>query len=218
MHFGSAAVWSFIAVLLLGIATTDRATAASDSTLEQMCSEGIVLAMAGRSAAAESVFVSLLSRSPDNARAFNNLGNLYVWRGKPEIALEFYGAAIEADTADPGIRLNGATALMLAGEEEAAQLQAEEVVRRAGGIHHAASLLGLVYEGSSKKPSKAADRIRLRREQALTLLRAAARSMPPDSIDHVTPRGAGKRVPAWRRTEPQSDEIKDGMVIVYWKR
>jgi tetratricopeptide (TPR) repeat protein len=119
---------------------------AERDVLHALCDDGIAIAVSGRIMAAESLFTTLLSREPANGRAFNNLGNLYLWRGKPKLALEFYRAATEIDSTDAGIRLNTATALMLAGQERAALEEARKGVRLAGGIGGAADLLGLEYD------------------------------------------------------------------------
>src|SRR5262245_42347699 len=97
------------------------------------CELGITLALLGRTAAAESVFVSMLSRAPRDPRALTNLGNLALLRGDADLALSFYGQAQEADTVDAGITLNEANALMILGDEDAASALAAEGVRQAGG-------------------------------------------------------------------------------------
>jgi Flp pilus assembly protein TadD len=181
------------------------------------------MALSGHDASAESVFVSLLSRPPGKAPAYNNLGNLYLWRGQPEIALELYHAATEVDTADAGIRLNCATALMIAGDEMAARAAAEEGVRRAGGIEEAARLLGLRYEPPDEMPSKAAERARMSREEALMLLRAAASALPPDSIARSSPPAdslgtAARKRRVWRPAGARGSEAAEGAAFVYWKR
>ena len=89
-------------------------------SLEAECDYGITLALSGNPARAESVFVSLLSHSPGDARALTNLGNLELMQGEPDVALVFYGRAAQIDTADAGIILNRAVALMILGDEDLA--------------------------------------------------------------------------------------------------
>ena len=173
-----------IAAFVLVTAMTGRAGAATlpapsasprdSSRLRAECEYGIALALAGADARAESAFVSLLSHAPGDPRALNNLGNTHLLRGALDVALAFYQQASEADTSDPGIVLNGATALMLRGDEEEAQSLAAEGVRRAGGVRQAALLLGLKAPESSSDAPKAGDRAYLRKDEVLALLRAAA--------------------------------------------
>jgi len=209
-------------VFLLAASLAARpAGAAERDPSGRLCDLGITLALTGRSAEAESVFVSLLSRSPEDARALNNLGNLRLWRGEPDVALEFFRAAGEADTADAGISLNEAIAWLVQGNEELARQSAEKGIQRAGGITNAAGLLGILYDESETAPRRSADRARMSREQALDLLRAAARAVPADSTKHsaATPdsgRAVG-RVRAWRSAGARGGDASDAAAMVYWK-
>ncbi len=201
------------------------APAARDSSaLERLCDLGVSLALTGREAAAESVFVTLLSRAPRDARALNNLGNLELMRGETVVALAFYGAAADGDSTDAGIVLNQATALMLAGEHDDARARAEEGLRRAGGLEAATRLLGLPHERPSADQAKAADRARVGRDEALELLRAAARSVPADSSAGVrapsdsSAAGRRRRAPVWRSAGARGSNEPDTTPVVYWKR
>src|SRR5262249_35873672 len=107
------------------------------------CELGITLALLGRTASAESVFVSMLSRVPPDSRALTNLGNLALLRGDADLAVSFYEQALESDTADAGIKLDLASALTILGDEEDASALAAEGVRQAGGFRAAARLLAL---------------------------------------------------------------------------
>ena len=191
--------------------------------LRAECEYGIALALAGADARAESAFVSLLSHAPGDARALNNLGNTHLLRGDLDVALAFYEQASLADTSDPGILLNGATALMLRGDEEDAQTLAAEGVRRAGGVGKAALLLGIKAPESSSEAPKAGDRAYVRKDEVLALLRAAAANVPPDSGKARTPEPPGaprarKRPPTWRSAGARGAEGTDVSVVVYWKQ
>jgi len=194
---------------------------ADSSLLRSECEYGIALALAGADARAESAFVSLLSHAPGDARALNNLGNMHLLRGDLDVALAFYQQASDADTSDPGIVLNGATALMLRGDEEEAQILAAEGVRRAGGVRQAALLLGLKAPESSSDAPKAGDRAYVRKDEVLALLRAAAANVPADSSKARQPSGTPKvrkRAPTWRSAGARGTEGTDVSVVVYWKQ
>ena len=182
-----------------------------------VCEEGIQFALAGRFAVAESVFTTLLASVP--ARAFNNLGNVHLWRGKPKLALEFYRAAMEVDSADAGIRLNSATALLLAGEESAAHIAAIVGLRRAGGLEEAAGLFGLRAPRYDEQGLSKSERDVLTREGALVLLHAMARipePEPPPAARNTSPgiRSAARNGSGVTRVHP----VPEGPPLVYWKR
>jgi tetratricopeptide (TPR) repeat protein len=225
-----------IALLLLLIASWDGMAAGAEAgahgaaaiepapnPIARVCELGITYALSGEDAAAESVFVSLLSRAPNDARALNNLGNLHLWRGDASLALAFYARAGEVDSADAGIILNEATALMIAGEVEPARERAGEGIRRAGSPESAARLLGLRYVGDDDAP-RAGDRAQVSRDEVLALLRAASRSVPPDSsrAARAASQGAGpegrKPIPAWRSAGARGASDTDVTAVVYWKR
>ena len=207
-------------VIFLGLAAGSACGAdfAPDS-LTGLCEYGITLALSGREDTAESVFVSLLSRSPGNALALNNLGNLQLWRGDAELALAFYARAGLVDSTDPGIMLNEAVALAMI-SDEAAESRAHEAVSRAGGAEAAAQLLGLRYsDGGADETSRGAGRPPLTREDVLALLRAAVRAVPADTARAVVPSELPrppKQVPTFRSAGARAGF--DTAPVVYWKR
>jgi Flp pilus assembly protein TadD len=220
-------VISLLALALLTLGVGSGRASADDppqDPLARTCELGITLALSGSDAAAESVFVTLLSRAPRDARALNNLGNLHLWRGDADLALAFYARAGEADSADAGIVLNEATALMIAGEDDAARGRANEGVRRAGGPDEAARLLGLHFAKADANESRGSDRVQVSRDEVLALLRAATRAVPADSTNAAAAgaRGAGakprKPVPAWRSAGARGASDTDVSAVVYWKR
>lgn len=214
-----------LAVLAFGGAArgADSPPAGDAGSPARLCDLGITLALSGQGASAESVFVSLLSKSPRDPRALNNLGNLYLWRGEQDVALAFYGQAGEADSADAGIVLNEATALLLAGDDEGAKARAAVGVARAGGSQKAANLLGLHLDPDSGESEKGADSAQLSRGEVLALLRAATHAVPVDSTHAkqapVDPKSRNpKKAPAWRSAGARGSEGTDAAAVLYWKR
>ena len=205
-------------------AAVPAAAAADFSRQRAECEYGVALALAGADAGAESVFVSLLSHAPGDARALNNLGNVHFLRGDLDVALAFYARAGEADSLDAGIILNEGTALMLRGDEDEAEEVAADGVRRAGGLRQAALLLGLKAPDTLGNTAKAGDRAHVRKEEVLALLRAAAAGVPADT-SRARPGGtpgrpvrAGKRSPTWRSAGARGAEGTDAATVVYWKQ
>jgi Flp pilus assembly protein TadD len=193
------------------------------SELARLCEYGITLALGGQGGAAESVFVGLLSRAPHDARALNNLGNLRLLRGDTDVALAFYAQAGKADSADAGIMLNEATACMIAGDDEAAGARADEAVAGAGGPERAARLLGLQYTRPEDEDAlRGSDRVSVTRDEALALLRAAARAVPADTTSGPAAKAEGaaahrrKPLPPWRSAGARAGS--DTGAAVYWKR
>lgn len=113
---------SLVSFLLLA-ALAASATAATSSSVDPAadnCRYGIALAVSGRLDAAEDAFVRVLGLHPWDTRALTNLGNLYLLRGKPDVARMFYASGAARDTLDPGIRLDEATAHFVSGDRTAA--------------------------------------------------------------------------------------------------
>jgi len=185
------------------------------------CEYGITLALAGQSARAESVFVSLLSHSRGSPAAFTNLGNLRLLAGDVAGSLGFYARAFAADSSDGGIALNEATALLLLGDEDAAEEHARLGVQLAGDAPRAASLLGLHDPGGSAAATRGAERTRLSKEEVLALIRAAAGRVPADSSHAGAPARApvapGRRPIKLRAAGPRAGDAAPP-TLVYWKR
>jgi len=182
---------------------------------------GIALAFSGDTARAESVFVAMLSRSPGDAAAFTNLGNLHMLRGDAATALAFYRRAEEADSADAGIMLNQATALLADGRDAEAADRARLGMSLAGGAPQAASLLGLRLPDETQN-ERGADAGRLSREELIELLRVAAGRVPMDSTRTGTPAdstgGTGVRRAVLRPAGPRAEDAGTRPVFLYWKR
>ena len=205
-----------------GVSTTAAPAEAAPARLERTCELGITYALTGKSASAESAFVSLLAQSPGDARAINNLGNLALWRGDAALALAFYARAGRADSTDAGILLNEAAALMISGDNSAARERAAAGIERAGGPEEAARLLGLRYESPDGGDNRSADRTQVSRDEVLALLQAATKSVPADSTaTRGTKGGAGakgaKSAPAWRSAGARGADGADVTTVVYWK-
>jgi tetratricopeptide (TPR) repeat protein len=211
-----------IAALAVMLAWGRSALAAGPpSGSEAMCDYGITVALLGQTARAESVFIALLSRSRGDPRALNNLGNVALLRGEPELALSYYGRAAATDTLDGGIVLNEATALTLMGDDESARERAAEGIRLAGGPHAAGYLLGLQYSGAER--AKASRQAYLSKDELEALLRVAAGRVPTDSVRVVPDSTATNRVPhtrhvpVWRSAGARAGD-QDAAALVYWKR
>jgi len=189
--------------------------------LRQECELGIARALAGESARAESVFISLLSHAPHDPRALTNLGNLHLLRGDPEVALAFYERALVADTSDAGIILNQAMALTLLGEEDAAEERARRGVDLAGGASPAASLLGLRYVAPDVAAARGATEAPLSREEVFEMLRVAVGRVPVDSVavfGKADARPGKRRTLLLRSAGPRASEALAPSTLVYWKR
>ncbi len=221
---GRRTIWLILPVLAMLLSTAPARSTQGAEAAGGECELGITLALLGRPAAAESVFTSLLSHAPGDARALTNLGNLAILRGEPGLALVFYDRARAADSTDAGIMLNESTALLLLGEEELATARAAAGVRAAGGARAAAGLLGLRMPESTTDAPKAADRAYVGKDEVLDLLRAAAGRVPVDSVkaagaasDTLTSK-AKKRPQVWRSAAARAGGTSDAATLVYWKR
>jgi hypothetical protein len=210
------------ALVPAGLLLLGGAIHADPDSARRECELGITLALTGQSAAAESVFTSLLSRSPGDARARTNLGNLALLRGEARVALAFYVRARDSDSTDAGIALNEATVHLLLGDEERAVARAADGVRQAGGVRAAAGLLGLAYPDSVAVPPRGNPGPALSPEEMLILLRAAVAKVPADTTG-ATPRdsslrGTAKRPTAWRSAGARAGAQPELATQLYWKR
>lgn len=205
--------------LLSVLAMASFAPAGADS--RETNEYGISLALRGSVARAESIFTGLLSTSPRDPRALNNLGNTYFLRGELDLALAFYNRAFRSDTGDAGIRLNRASTWLMMGDPDRASVEAAEGVARAGGEREAASLLGLRSEGGSAAPGKAAEAAWVNKGEIRALLAGAARKVPV--VDTANARRSqtaqdAARKRNWRSAGPRGSEGTDAAGVLYWKR
>jgi tetratricopeptide (TPR) repeat protein len=207
-----------VVVLATGLAGSGARAGQDAGTLRGKTQLGVALAMSGEAARAESVFVSLLSDSRGDARALNNLGNLRLLGGELGVALAFYDRALNGDSADAGIHLNRATALMLMGDEERARQAAAVGVRLAGGLDKADALLGLT-SGSGSVPKGAAGAY-ISKDEVRELLRRAARAVPSDTVYAAPPAAASahRKAPTWRSAGPRGADRSGAADVLYWKR
>ena len=181
--------------------------------------QGISLALRGSVASAESVFTALVSASPRDPRALNNLGNAYLLGGDLDLALAFYNRAMKHDTLDAGIRLNRATVWLMMGDQDRAVIEAAEGVRRAGGEQKAAALLGFRAE-SAAPAAKAAQTAWVNKSEVRALIAQAAAKVPV--VDTANARKAratetAARKPRWRSAGPRGAEGTDAATVLYWK-
>lgn len=228
-----------LAILLIGAAP---AHADDVDRLRNRCEHGVTLALLGRTAQAESLFVSLLAESPGDAGALNNLGNIRFLCGEPDVAAAFYAMAAARDTADAGILLNRATALMVQGEAAESRKEAARAIRLAGGLAAAAQLLGLERIDAPDGADKAAHAPAVSGEEVRAMLARALENVPPGSADSSGTAGsdslraaqgdstivsaAGRpastppapRAQVWRTAGPRASEAGASPDILYWKR
>jgi len=192
-------VTAFTALSVLPALAVERAQPAGATQAggaggtDRLAEYGITLAFRGDVARAESVFVTLLSIAPRDARALNNLGNLYLMKGESEVAMAFYSRAAKADTSDAGIPLNHSVALMLSGNDAAAKAEAVRAINMAGGLERAGSLLALRSEQMAEsKQAKAPSRTYLSKSEVMALLKGAKTAVPPGATQVARgPGGAG---------------------------
>jgi len=103
----------------------------------------MILAFQGRYDQATQRISAILDRSPNNASALNNLGNIYTMKGEIERAKAAYQSAYEADKTDPGIRLNQGLVHKISGDDEYGDQLLAEGIQKAGGAAKALNLIGI---------------------------------------------------------------------------
>jgi len=213
-----------VALLALAAAFAAGADPAPGSA---KCEFGITLALEGQLAPSESVFVSLLSDLPADARALNNLGNISCLRGDLDVALVFYRRSLEADSTDPGVQLNRATVLMLTGEEERAKREAARAIRMAGGVKELAAITGIgAPDEETEQPAKASDKVFVDKQEVRDLLRGAMVPLKPEpAVADTTAGGAApppeaskKRARLWKSAAPRASDASQAALVLYWKR
>jgi tetratricopeptide (TPR) repeat protein len=221
-----------LVVAAIGISSAQE-TASSPETegnpekLTTKCEYGVTLALAGEMDTAEQVFTSLLSDSPGDARAYNNLGNIHFLRGELEVALVFYERGKGADDGDAGIMLNCATTLMLLGEEERARTEVAEAARLAGGIDKLSGLIGLESSPEDvevEETSKASEKAYVSREEVSALIAGSLAPMASgeagaDSLGAAEDQAEApkKRARLWRSSSPKAADDTEAALVLYWK-
>jgi Flp pilus assembly protein TadD len=217
-------VAGLFAIVGFGVAA-GRVCAASPSTdgIPRRCEFGIAQALGGNLASAESAFVDILAESPTDAPALNNLGNLHLLRGEPDLAMACYGLAGDSDTSDAGILLNRGTSLLLMGFADSAGVVMAVAVDRAGGAAGAAALLGIHLREAAPPGPKAADQPRVSREEMKALLVEAARKVPRSAPAQPDSSRRGDPAHARRQASMRAGGLRAGQEtglsnILYWKR
>jgi tetratricopeptide (TPR) repeat protein len=209
------------ALLAAGVATVANS---AETPHDSRCALGIMRALQGSLAPAESLFLGALSLSPKNACALANLGNLAILRGQPGLAVAFYSRAVELDSLDAGLRLDRAIALALTGDETGSHVDAREAVRLAGGADSAVRILGLPPEADSVEVQYArgaAPTPTLTREEVRRLVRASLGPMsktPSGAFSAPGKPATGNSHGASRSAAPRSEDISDVGALLYWKR
>lgn len=210
-------VWAFVFVLPL--ACSGPGLVLAEPPAADRADMGVTLAMSGELSRAESLFVSMLSDTRGDARALNNLGNLKLLNGDLGVALAFYDRAARGDTADAGIQLNRATALLLMGDDARANEAAAVGVKLAGGLENAQTLLGLSNEPA---PERADKKAYVNKSEIQAMLKNAASTVPSAAPKPATGAGAttakSKSSTAWRSAGPRAADQSDAANVLYWKR
>lgn len=213
------------AVLALCVLAAGFAAGADPAPGSEKCEFGVTLALEGQLAASESVFVSLLSDLPADARALNNLGNISALRGDLDVALVFYQRSLAADSTDAGVQLNRATVLMLTGDEERAKREAARAVRMAGGVKELAAITGIgAPEEEADRPAKASDKVFVDKQEVRDLLRGAMVPLKPEPAATDTtasqgspPEASKKRARLWKSAAPRASDASQAALVLYWK-
>jgi tetratricopeptide (TPR) repeat protein len=218
---------SVLTAVLAAVLTTRAAHAAEPEAAQRENEYGITLALSGRLAAAESAFVSSLSRAPRDPRPLANLGNVALLRGDADLALAFYDRALAAGE-DAGVRLDRAAALLVRGDTEAARREAALAIRRAGGPEAAARLVGVSLGDSTVPRERGAESKSLTHAEVADLLRHALEAVPADTTQavpvlapRVTPPDSSRA--ATPRTTRRSAGLRsegegETAMVLYWKR
>ena len=185
---------------------------------------GITLALQDNLDEAMGVFASMLSSTPNDPRALNNLGNVHLLKNEMETAKVFYEQALDQED-DPGTRLNYSISLMLMGDVDGARHEATMAANKAGGQKEAAALLGLSFT----EEGKASDSARASKSEIMDLLQNALAEVPDSTTaDSVQARRTGKngkdqkkKPGVWRSGGPRSSDaqgVAELHNLLYWKQ
>ena len=216
------------ALALLSLLTGSVAASAdsAENPLDRECEYGVTMALTGESEKAMEAFTSMLSAAPGDARALNNLGNLHLMQGDLDVARAFYDQALEADTEDPGIRLNRAILLMLEGDEAEARREVAAAREQAGGGAEAAALLGLAPSDTGKASDATAKaKPGVSKDEIAGWLAAAMEQVPdssaaPDSTRAAGASGATREAGTLRSggSRGSAAGVPDAKSVLYWKQ
>lgn len=214
----AAALWFTVCVFAVPCA-------GQETDLEKKCEYGVTLALSGDLDGAEKVFVSLLSESPGDPRAYVNLGNIHLLQGRFDTAVRFYDLALARDAGDAGIVLNRSTAYLAMGDHEQARQDAARGVEMAGDANAAADLLGLKLQTVDAREWKASDQAIVMKDEVRSLLALVA--TPPDSQStSINTQASGpetgesepkKRRRVWHTSGPRAAEQSEVASVLYWR-
>lgn len=213
-------------IALCGLASESRAAPADSAESRLRLEYGTFLALDGRTAAAESIFVSILSSRPGDPGALTNLGNLGLLHGEYQLARAFYGEAMKSDSADAGIRLNCAISFLLEGRTPEATAEATSALQRSGGLPGALALLGIRATRLTTDQPKGEGTPFLDEEELIAVLNAAVAAVPEDSARAGTdslpspppPPSRPATQAVWRSAGPRAADQTETATILYWKR
>src|SRR5262249_26117174 len=136
--------------------------------------------------------------------------------GELGVAIAFFDQALRGDSADPGIQLNRALALMLLHDEDRAAQAAAAAIKLPGGRERASEMM----DGPAEK-GKGLKRTFLSNAEIQELLHRAVAALPSDSLSKKSraPGARGGRDRAsWRQGASRGADGSDAVQTLYWKR
>ena len=126
-------------------AELDAASRALPAAVDAERIKGQLLWRAERFADAAESFASGLRKRPDDAELLDGLARSLARRGDIAAALDAHARAIASRPGNADFRVHHATSLLMAGEPQFAQAEAEVALRLAPEDQHALALLGLAW-------------------------------------------------------------------------
>jgi tetratricopeptide (TPR) repeat protein len=148
---------------------------------------------------AEEQFQQIITIAPDNAAAFNNLGNLYVIEGRTDDAILSYEKARNLIPDDPGIYLNLGMGYLMTDNPTESQKMLEQAFQKLEDYKDACKLVGVPSQESKAKGAEPllADEIR-------SLFISAAKRTDVEA--------------ALKQLRPRATEVGKEEIYLYWKR
>jgi len=86
---------------------------------------------------------AVIERDPNNAAAYNNLGNIYSRQEQVAQATQAYERARTIDAEDPGIQINQGLAYKIQGDNAKGDQILATAISKAGGYEQSSDLIGL---------------------------------------------------------------------------
>lgn len=208
--------------VLSGVIALCAALAGTSALASPALDQAIWLALTGRFAAAESLFVQRLADPDDHLAARNNLGNIHLLRGQFDEALAAYDSVLVRAPREAGTLLNRALLEHLQGDSLAAARDAASGIALAGGEGAAAWLMGIGHQPADPV-DRSGPRVRISPDRVRELLELARRAVPPDSLERGPLRPTTSRPAARSKDRPLNLTTSgargavDEARVLYWK-